>query len=159
MRVPRDETKQPAHPAGRKAPEPSAATWSVVAIAGSAAAVYAAVGSLESVVIAVAGIVALAFAQHRLGFLEARRAGDPRVAELIRERDHWRGIAEYVGRLAQQPVAGPPPGPRRADDAPAPAAARPSEKVRGGGRPGAVGSARVDPLDAPLPGEAPGVSA
>lgn len=160
MRVTRqDVPQQPKQQTGRRLPEPSPAAWSVVAIAGAAGAVFAAGPTLEAFIVAVSGVMALGIAQHRLGFLDARRHADPRVAELARERDHWRGIAEYLGRLAvQPPVAGPGEGDGGGGEPPAPAAARPSAGVRGGGRPGAVGSVAAATLDAPLPGETAGVT-
>lgn len=161
MRVTRqDVPQQPKQQTGRRLPEPSPAFWSVLALAGASLVVFASqFDGGPAFALAVGGLLLVGISEHRLGFLDARRHADPRVAELARERDHWRGIAEYVGRLAvQPPVAGPGEGDRGGGEPPAPAEPRPSAGVRGGGRPGAVGSVAAATLDAPLPGETAGVT-
>lgn len=129
----------------------STAGWLGLEVLGVTAAVVGA--SLGSVVISGLGVAAAVLGAFGIGQVEGRqRAGGDgrRVAELTRERD-----AAYAYALA----AGAAVGDRRGEQPAEAPAARPSAAVRGGGRPGAVGSVPADPLDAPLPGESAGVTA
>jgi len=104
---------------------------------------------------AVVGVVLVGIGCHRLGVHDARRGGpsqDPRVGGLSR------GLAEVQQLLAQLLRDDGPAPAVRGDAPPAPAVEpRPAGRVRGGGRPGSIGSIPgPDPLDAALPGESTG---
>lgn len=124
--------------------------WLALALLGATLAV-----ALPSTSTAIAGVVLVGVGCHRLGFHDARRGGpapDARVERLSRE---LRSLGEYVvGALPRRDGAAPAvsgPAPEPPADEP-----RPLGRVRGGGRPGSIGSIPAPgPLDAPLAGEDP----
>lgn len=161
MRITKDHVPQEPKPAARRTlPEAPAAVWTALAVGG------AALVATGNYVIAAVGVFALAIGCHRIGYDTARRGTDPRIGELTRERDHWRALAEYFGDATIATLGTRPPdlaAAARAGDKPAVqpdgGQPRPSARVRGGGRPGASGSAAaIAGLDAPLPGEDGGLT-
>ncbi len=160
MRITKSDVPPASKPAPRRSlPEAPEAVWTALAVGGGALVIAG------DPILAAAGAVAVAIGCHRIGFASARRGTDPRVGELTRERDHWKALADWAGRqitaAPTAPVAAPAPAGDEPADQPDGGQPRPSAGIRGGGRPGAVGSttAAIRGLDAPLPGEDGGLTA
>lgn len=150
MRVTRDRLPDVAHrtsPLPRSAPaETIAAGWLGLAVVGAV---------LSPLVHEPLGVAACAGAVAIGAFQTGRRVirDDPRVAALTAQLDRARrdrdAMLEYLATHGRGPAI-PAPGDGGGVEPPAPPAARPSAKVRGGGRPGAVAAPALRPLDAPL---------
>lgn len=138
----RPATSSPAS-AGRL-PRDLSAVWAAMAAGG--ATVLGLVGGPDDALVVVAGVGALAGGAFLLGRRVVRE--DARVEALRADRDRLRlQVVQLTGEL----VLGRAEGALREDEPAAPAAARPSASVRGGGRPGRAGAlAAVPTLDAPL---------
>ena len=148
MRITRNDVADPRKPASPPAlgavRAASSTAWMGMALVGTALTVGTDVPSLVALGAVVTGVGA-----YLLGKADRNIPVDPRVASLTAQNGR---MVAYIEQLRRD---GPPPGPDRRDDAPAPAEPRPLAVVPDSRRRGGVdAAAAVDALDAPLPGEA-----